>query len=61
MIRLFCWSSHWRGPNAASGRHPAFHPSRPECGDDRILVDGQEQVRTQAVFKTEKPPELPKQ
>ena len=38
------------------GREVTFH-----TGDDRILVDGQEQVRTQAVFKTEKPPELPKQ
>jgi lipopolysaccharide transport protein LptA/LPS export ABC transporter protein LptC len=32
------------------GRWVTFH-----VGDDRILVDGQEQVRTQAIFKTELP------
>jgi LPS export ABC transporter protein LptC/lipopolysaccharide transport protein LptA len=32
------------------GRWVTFH-----VGDDRILIDGQEQVRTQAIFKTELP------
>ena len=38
------------GP-AARGPRLTFH-----VGDDRILVDGQEEVRTEAVFKRKEPP-----